>query len=88
MLFNSIEYIIFLVTVLALYWITDSNYRLILLLSASNFFYYTFQPQYIYLIYLIAVIDFILAYLITSYRNFASYLLFLNVIINLFILFL
>jgi D-alanyl-lipoteichoic acid acyltransferase DltB (MBOAT superfamily) len=87
MLFNSIEYVIFLVIVLSLYWITDTNYRLILLLSASNFFYYTFQPQYIYLIYLIALIDFILAYLITSYRSFASYLLFINIIINLFILF-
>lgn len=87
MLFNSIDYLVFLLMTLMLYWVIDTKYRLILILVASNFFYYTFQPQYIYLIYFISISDFILAYFIYSYKKNSKYLLLINIIINLSILF-
>lgn len=87
MLFNSIDYLFFLLMTLMLYWVSDTKYRLILILAASNYFYYTFQPQYIYLIYLISISDFILAYFIYSYKKNSKYLLLINIIINLSILF-
>jgi len=87
MLFNSIDYLFFLFIVLIFHQFINSTFRLILLIAASNYFYYSFQPQYLYLIYLIALLDFFLAKYILKNKTYSFYLLLLNLFINLFILF-
>ena len=51
MLFNSLSYGIFLPIVFAIYWAIPNKYRWILLLVSSYYFYMSWNPKYIILIF-------------------------------------
>lgn len=61
MLFNSFAYAIFLPIVFSIYWILKDQYRWILLVIASYFFYMCSGPQYGLIILSITVISYITA---------------------------
>ena len=52
MLFNSIQFALFLPIVFALYWLTPQRFRWALLLAASYYFYMSWNAKYIVLILL------------------------------------
>ena len=58
MVFNSIEYLIFLPLVVVLFYLIPHRYRWILLLTASCVFYMWFVPKYILILLITIVIDF------------------------------
>ena len=58
MVFNSIEYLIFLPLVVMLYYLIPHRYRWILLLTASCVFYMWFVPKYILILLVTIVIDY------------------------------
>ena len=64
MLFNSIEYAIFLPAVFFLYWILPHKYRWPLLLAASYFFYMCWKPVYALLILATTLVSYTAAILI------------------------
>ena len=59
MLFNSIEYAIFLPVVFIIYWLLPHKYRWILLLISSYYFYMSWNPKYIVLILLTTVVSYL-----------------------------
>ncbi len=59
MLFNTIEFILFLPVVVLLYYLTPSKYRWFLLLSASYYFYMCWKLDYILLIIASTITDYI-----------------------------
>ncbi|MBU0552205.1 MBOAT family protein [Myxococcota bacterium] len=61
MLFNSLEYVTFLLTIFALYWalVRHARLALALLLGASLLFYACWNPHYLILIVASSLIDFI-----------------------------
>lgn len=58
MLFNSIQFVIFLPIVVFLYFILPHKYRVYFLLAASYYFYMCWKPEYIFLILGSTVIDY------------------------------
>ncbi len=58
MLFNSLEFVIFLPLVIILYFITPYRFRWILLLAASYYFYMCWRVEYIILIITSTLIDY------------------------------
>lgn len=58
MLFNTIEFIIFLPVVVILYYLIAPRYRWILLLAASYYFYMSWKVEYIFLIVVSTLIDY------------------------------
>lgn len=61
MLFNSIAFLIFLPIVLFLYYVLPHKYRWMLLLVASCYFYGSFIPEYLLILFGIITIDFFAA---------------------------
>lgn len=61
MLFNSIEFMVFLPIVIAAYFLLPFRYRWVLLLAASYYFYMQWRPEYIILIILSTIIDYVAA---------------------------
>jgi D-alanyl-lipoteichoic acid acyltransferase DltB (MBOAT superfamily) len=61
MLFNSLEFLIFFPIVIALYFATPHKWRWVLLLAASYYFYMCWKPEYIILIIVSTIIDYIAA---------------------------
>lgn len=61
MLFNSLEYLIFLPLVLLLYFATGYRYRWLVLLVASYYFYMSWNAKYIFLIVFSSVVDYLCA---------------------------
>ena len=59
MLFNSIQFILFFLTVTSLYFILPHKPRWFLLLAASCYFYMAFVPIYILILFFTIVIDYI-----------------------------
>lgn len=59
MLFNTIEYLFFLPAVIILYYLIPHKYRWILLLAASYYFYMSWKVEYIVLIVISTLIDYI-----------------------------
>ena len=59
MLFNSLHFLIFLPIVVILYFKTPYKYRWILLAIASSYFYMSWKAEYIILILISAVVDFL-----------------------------
>lgn len=59
MLFNSIQYVIFLPIVLILYFLLPHKYRWILLLAASYYFYMSWRPEYIFIIMFSTLVDYL-----------------------------
>ena len=58
MVFNSIEYLIFLPLVVVLYYLIPHRHRWILLLTASCVFYMWFVPKYILILLVTIIIDY------------------------------
>ncbi len=58
MLFNSIQFVIFLPIVVFLYFILPHKYRIYFLLAASYYFYMCWKPEYIFLIMGSTIIDY------------------------------
>ncbi|MFP4664224.1 MAG: MBOAT family O-acyltransferase [Bacteroidales bacterium] len=58
MLFNSLEYVLFLPLVVFLYYLTPGKYRWMLLLAASYYFYMCWKVEYIILILASTAIDY------------------------------
>src|SRR5579872_5473551 len=66
MLFNSLQYLIFLPTVFLLYWLLPYKFRVPLLLIASYVFYMSWRPIYGLLILGLTVVNFAMAYCIAK----------------------
>jgi alginate O-acetyltransferase complex protein AlgI len=58
MLFNSFDFVVFLVVVTSLYFVLPHRYRWLLLLAASCLFYMSFVPAYILILLSTIVIDY------------------------------
>ena len=58
MLFNSIEFLIFLPIVTLLFYLMPHKWRWLLLLAASCFFYMWFIPKYILILLVTILIDY------------------------------
>jgi len=58
MLFNSLDYLIFLPLVVAAFYLIPHRYRWVLLLAASYYFYMCWKWQYIFLILISTMVDF------------------------------
>jgi alginate O-acetyltransferase complex protein AlgI len=58
MLFNSEPYILFLPVVVALYWLLPAVYRPIFLVAASYYFYASWSPPYLLLIFLLTIANY------------------------------
>ena len=59
MLFNSMHFVVFFTIIVALYFSIPQRYRWILLLTGSYYFYMCWKLEYIILIFLSTVIDYI-----------------------------
>ena len=60
MLFNTIDFILFLPVVVVIYYLTPGKYRWILLLLASYYFYMSWNANYIYLILFSTLVDYLI----------------------------
>ena len=69
MVFNSIEYLIFLPIVVLLFYLTPQRFRWMLLLAASCLFYMWFVPQYIFILLVTIVIDYGAGILMERYAD-------------------
>ncbi len=90
MLFNSLEYAIFLPVVFIIYWMLPHKYRWILLLVSSCYFYMSLDPRFIVLIAATTVVSYFAALYIEKTLNdtYRKAALFTAVFVCLFILFL
>jgi D-alanyl-lipoteichoic acid acyltransferase DltB (MBOAT superfamily) len=61
MLFNSIEFLLFFPVVTTIYFLLPHKFRWVLLLIASCFFYMSWIPKYILVLFLIIAIDYVAA---------------------------
>lgn len=61
MLFNSIQFVVFLIIVFAIYWTIPASKRWIILLAASYYFYMSWNVKYVTLILFTTVITYISA---------------------------
>ena len=64
MLFNSLEYLLFLPTVVGLFYLMPHRARQVFILLASYFFYMYWKPQYVILILISTGVDFVAARMI------------------------
>lgn len=69
MLFNSLEYAIFLPIVFGIYWALPHRFRWPLLLAASYYFYMSWNPKYVILILLTTIVSYGTAILIENNRS-------------------
>ena len=86
MLFNSIQYMIFLPIVFFIYYILPHKFRNIFLLIASLYFYGSWMPKYLILICGTIFITYLTSILIDKYEKHKKFFLFLGIIINILIL--
>ena len=66
MLFNSVEFLVFLPVVVILYYLIPRKWRWVLLLGASYFFYMSWKAKYAALIFTSTLVDYVVARLIHS----------------------
>ena len=90
MLFNSVQYLIFLPICIILYFSVPVKYRNLFLLLSSYFFYMCWMPEYILLLMLSTVVTWLGGFFIekTSQKTLRKVVLFGTIFINLSILFL
>ena len=69
MLFNSMAYGIFLPIVFTIYWLLPNKYRWILLLISSYYFYMSWNPKYIVLIFGTTFVSYLAGRLIEHYES-------------------
>lgn len=87
MLFNSLDFVLFLPSVIILYYLLPYKFRWILLLVASYFFYMVWNPKYIILIIISTVVDYSAGILMEKYSNHKKKFLILSLVTNLSFLF-
>lgn len=89
MLFNSLIFTVFLPLVFIVYWLTPQRYRNIFLLGASYYFYFSYNPWFLFLLFGTSAFDFWCAKQIQKVENLNSKKLFLglSLVSNLGILF-
>lgn len=83
MLFNSIQYAIFLPIVVALFWVIPQRFRVYLLLGASYLFYMSWRPVYIVLILGLTVFNYFLGLAIANSEHRKKLWLTISVVGNL-----
>ena len=69
MLFNSLEFLIFFIIVLILFFKTPHKYRWIILLVASIYFYMSWNSKYIILLLIATTIDYFVALKLDNTEN-------------------
>lgn len=69
MLFNSLEFLIFLPAVILLYYLIAPKYRWVLLLLASYYFYMCWKAEYALLIMLSTIVDYYAAIQMAKYHS-------------------
>lgn len=77
MLFNTIDFVIFLPLVIIFYFLLPQKYRWVLLLGASYYFYMSWKVEYIFLILISTLIDYLSGILMEKQPNKRSKLPFL-----------
>lgn len=89
MIFNSLDFLIFFVIIIFLFFSLPHKYRKILLLIASYFFYGYWNPAYLILIFVSTAADFYVAKSIYNTKNLKKrkILLTISIVINIGILF-
>ena len=90
MLFNSLEFLIFLPIVIIVYYILPHKFRWVLLLAASYYFYMAWNPKYIVLIVISTLVDYFAAIFMEKQKNKSrrKVFLFISLFANLGLLFL
>src|SRR5690349_18692724 len=61
MLFSTVQFFVFLAIVLALFWLAPQAWRRYLLLTASYFFYWSWNPKFVPLLASLTAIDYLAA---------------------------
>jgi alginate O-acetyltransferase complex protein AlgI len=69
MLFNSLDFIVFFALVFALFWTIPKQFRWMLLLVASYFFYMSWEPAYLILILFSTTVDYFICLYLTSSKE-------------------
>jgi len=59
MLFNSVHFLVFFPVVVAIYFALRDRYRWIWLLAASYYFYMSWRPGYVVVIWLLTIVDYV-----------------------------
>ena len=77
MSFNSLDFLLFLPTVVVLYFLTPYRFRWFVLLFASYYFYMSWNPKYIFLIVFATVVNFYCGIKISEAENSTKKKLFL-----------
>ena len=89
MLFNSLHFIIFLPTVLLLYFAVKNKYRLIVILGSSYYFYMSWRVEYVVLLLICTLVNYFSAIVINRSENInkRKILLIFSLIVSLSLLF-
>ena len=89
MLFNTIEFAIFLPVVILAYYLIPHKFRWILLLAASYYFYMSWKVEYVVLIMASTLVDYVAAIMMEKRPNMRSRIpfLLLSLVVNLGLLF-
>ncbi|MGL5258472.1 MAG: MBOAT family O-acyltransferase [Lachnospiraceae bacterium] len=88
MLFNSIEFAIFLPIVFTLFWLVQHEKRWMVLLVSSYYFYASWNITYLLLIVFVTMVSYLSAMGISKHQERKKWFLYLGVFISVFILFL
>ncbi|MBX9695671.1 MAG: MBOAT family protein [Cyanobacteria bacterium] len=83
MLFNSLQYALFLPLVVAIFWLSPQKYRVPVLLVASYLFYMSWRPVFIFLILGLTAINFFLGRAIATSTSRKKFWLTVGVALNL-----
>jgi alginate O-acetyltransferase complex protein AlgI len=83
MLFNSQAYMLFLPASVAIYWILPSKYRPTFLVAASYYFYASWNPKYLLLIFLMTLANYAIGRVQGNCQPRRRSLLVLSVVVNL-----
>src|SRR2546428_11223667 len=82
MLFNSLQYIIFLPIVLLVYWLTPARFRPAVLLAASYVFYASWNPVYLLLIIGMTVANWLFGFVISYAKTTRVFWLVMALVFN------
>ncbi|MBF0615062.1 MAG: MBOAT family protein [Magnetococcales bacterium] len=83
MIFHSIDFLIFLLAALTIYWQLSSRHQLYFLLLASGFFYGYIHPWFLYPLLVTSTIDFGVALAMERYPDHRQRLLLISLVANL-----
>ena len=83
MLFNTLQYALFLPIVFALFWLSPQKWRVWILLSASYIFYMTWKPVFILLILGLTLVNYYLGFAVHKSEKHKKRWLTLAIVLNL-----